>query len=156
MNKKQKEFLDWLRKNGAQVLATTNPYEYARFIAQGSTQVVYTGRRGITANGFAKKCLDDFLKGEKYLKMGSANIPRSPMAKLRNAIIQRDGTECFFCRKQIPEMEMTVEHLLSKQNGGSDHMDNLALAHKFCNQKAGNLPLLKKIETRENSAAGTI
>jgi HNH endonuclease len=140
------QFLDWLRQNGSEVLPVTNPYEVARFIARGVTCVIYQGRRGISANGFAGECWNAFLEG-KSLHMGSTVKPRGSMAKAKAALLERDGNLCFFCAKIMVEPDVTVEHLVSRSKGqGLDIQDNLALAHEKCNKDAANLPLVKKIE----------
>ena len=146
-DKYKKKFHDWLRQQGAEVLAPTNPYEFARFIARGSTQIVYEGRRGISANGFASECFDAFQAG-KGINMGFTQKPRDNMSRQRLALIERDGADCFFCRKPLVD-DITVEHLVSRHKGGPDHMDNLVLAHISCNEKAANLPLIDKIKMRE-------
>lgn len=137
-------------QKGAEVLAPTNQYEYARFIAHGCVNVVYTGRRGFSANGFAKEALSAFQLGNQSIDMGISKTARTPMTRRKYALIKRDGMNCFFCFKRMSENDMTVEHLVSKQNGGPDHMDNLVLAHAECNRKAANLPLIEKIKIREN------
>ena len=150
----QKKFHEWLRQNGAEVLAPTNPYEYARFIAHGCVNVVYTGRRGFSASGFANDCLDAYLSGQKNIDMGIVKKPRTPMGKLKIALLNRDGVACFYCGVEMVEDGMTVEHLVSRQNGGPDHMDNLVLAHESCNKKVANLPLRRKIQLREDMRRG--
>ena len=47
--------------------------------------------------------------------------------------------------------DVTFEHLLAKSLGGKNHIDNLALAHGVCNNKAGNLPVIDKLWIRENN-----
>lgn len=145
----QNQFLNWLRHNGAEVLAPTNPYEYARFIARGGTHVIYQGRRGITANGFAQECLIAFEQG-KPLHMGFAKKGSSHARRWAAALMERDGDGCFFCRKPLAG-DITIEHLVSRQKGGPDHQDNLALAHQRCNQDASHLPLVEKIKIRERA-----
>lgn len=140
----KKSFQDWLRREGAEVLAPTNPYEVARFVANGCTHVVYEGRRGISANGFARECLDAFFN-KTHVDMGFTQVPRSPMARQRVALLQRDGNKCFYCDLPMPPIDMTVEHLLSRDKGGADHQDNLVLAHGACNKAAANLPIKEKI-----------
>ena len=148
MNKQQQQFHDWLTRQGAQLLPATNPYEYARFIAHGATHVIYEGRRGISAGGFAAECLEAFRNGAN-LGMGFARKARSSFAKQKLALLQRDGSNCFFCLTPMAENEITVEHLVARGKGGPDHLDNLALAHLKCNREADNLPLMKKLEIRE-------
>lgn len=57
----------------------------------------------------------------------------------------RDGTLCHICRKRIdltlPSTHKhgpTIEHILPVSLGGTNDHDNLALAHRQCNQRRGN------------------
>lgn len=146
MNKN--DFHAWLRKNGAEVLAPTNVYEFARFIARGQTCVVYEGRRGISANGFAGECFEAW-QNKQSINMGFNKKGGSHAARRKHALFNRDGASCFFCRKTMEFEEATIEHLVARVRGGPDHDDNLALAHEACNAKAANLPLMEKIKLRE-------
>lgn len=146
--RKKSEFIAWLRKCGAQILPNTNAYELARFVAQDQTCVVYEGRRGVSANGFAAECWEAFVAGQD-VRMGSVQKPRNSMAKLKAVLLQRDGNHCFFCHECMTD-GFTVEHLVGRAKGGPDHQDNLALAHESCNKSAANLPLMEKIKLRES------
>ena len=148
MNQRAK-FHEWLRRNGAEVLAPTNSYEHTRFRARGAVHVIYEGRRGITANGFGQECLDAFQRGDLRLNMGITKKHSGGLGRLRVDLVSRDGSNCFYCWLPMPDQDMTVEHLVSRHKGGPDHMDNLVLAHSACNTEADNLPLVKKIELRE-------
>ena len=145
-----KAFLAWLQKNGAEILPPTNQYEIARFVARGQTNVVYQGRRGVSANGFALECWMAFREG-RGVNMGFTQKPRGSMAKLKLVLIERDGHHCFYCAEPLCE-DMTVEHLVSRHKGGPDHQDNLVLSHASCNKLAANLPLVEKIKLRESHA----
>ena len=147
--KTRSEFLEWLRQNGAEVLAPTNSYEYARFRAQGAVHVIYEGRKGLTANGFGAVCLESFNRNQQRLDMGITKKPRNSMGRLKVDLVARDGSDCFFCLKPMADQDMTIEHLVSRHKGGPDHMDNLVLAHMKCNGLADNRPLVEKIKIRE-------
>lgn len=148
----QAALLMWLRQCGADVLAPTNPFEVARFRARGGVHVIYTGRRGIKANGFGSECLSAFEAGRR-LSMGITTKPRTSLARLKAGLAERDGLECFYCGLFVSEADMTIEHLVSRHKGGPDHMDNLVLAHEPCNKEADNLPLVEKIKLREKLRA---
>lgn len=72
------------------------------------------------------------------------------------AIVSRDGYDCFFCRTKLKVGAMTIEHLVSSFSGGEDCLENLAIACKSCNEKAGSLPLAQKIRMREAALAAPI
>lgn len=145
----KKDFSIWLSQQGAEVLAPTNPYEIARFRARGGVHVVYEGRRGISANGFAMECWEAFRKGSR-LWMGVTKKPRNQLTYRKAALMERDGNLCFYCRLALSVEEATIEHLVSRDKGGPDHMDNLVLTHAPCNKLADNLPLIEKIKLRES------
>lgn len=63
-------------------------------------------------------------------------------------LLHRDGPECFFCGKRMKD-DISVEHLLSRSKGGSNHLDNLVLAHILCNSEASNRAIVDKIKMRE-------
>lgn len=67
----------------------------------------------------------------------------------KRLIAIRDGKECFYCGIDLPKDELTVEHILSKIDGGSDHMHNLCLACKPCNKAVGTMAVVRKIKYRE-------
>ena len=142
-------FKDWLRRNGAEVLAPTNAYELLRFRAKGAVHVVYAGRRGISTTDFVKDCYRAYEKNLKW-DMGMTATPRTIGLKYRAALLERDGRGCFYCGQQMPNEDMTVEHLIPLDKRGPDHEGNMALAPRACNRKADNLPLAKKIELRDS------
>jgi hypothetical protein len=144
----QKKFTTWLSQQGAEVLAPTNPYEIARFRARGGVHVVYSGRRGISANGFAEECLTVFRQGGR-LWMGVTKKPRNQLTYRKAALMERDGDKCFYCLMSLNVETATIEHLVSRDKSGPDHMDNLVLVHEPCNRLADNLPLIEKIKIRE-------
>lgn len=140
----------WLAQQGAEVLAPTNQYEVVRFRAKGAVHVVYWGRRGLTMGPFAQECYDAFVKN-RPMDMGLRGTQRGVMAKQRHALIERDGKGCFYCLEPMTDEDTSVEHLVSVHKGGPNHMDNLALAHRTCNARVGNLPLVSKIAVRDRA-----
>jgi hypothetical protein len=152
MNRDWEAFKTWLRRHGAEVLPPTNPYELVRFRARGGTHIIYQRANGMTSMaGFAEECLRAFDAGTR-IDMGQAKTVRnSPSKYLKQSLLDRDGRECFFCLGEMPNEDMTVEHLVPIHKGGPNHQDNMALAHRACNQKADNLPLMAKIKMRESA-----
>lgn len=147
---KTEAFKAWLSKQGAEVLAPTNQYEVVRFRARGAVHVVYYGKRGLTLGPFAQECYDEFRKGG-HMDMGLKGTQRGIGAKYRHALIERDGRGCFYCFELMEDADVSVEHLVSLHKGGPNHMDNLALAHRACNARVGNLPLVRKLAVRERA-----
>ncbi len=147
---KTEAFKAWLLKAGAEVLAPTNQYEVVRFRARGSVHVVYYGKRGLTMGPFAEECYDAFMAGG-HMDMGLKGTQRGHGAKYRHALIERDGRGCFYCFEPMSDEDASVEHLVSLHKGGPNHMDNMVLAHRACNGRVGNLPLVSKLKVREQA-----
>lgn len=45
---------------------------------------------------------------------------------------------CWICRKFCPRDKASRDHIIPRSLGGTDDIENLALAHKQCNSKRGN------------------
>jgi len=146
---KIKAFKEWLSRNGAEVLLGTNPYELARFIARGGTHIVYANSKGkISAQGFALEALTAFNAG-KPIDMGFVKVQRTPNGKRKAVLLERDGRECFYCGLPMVDEEITVEHLIALDKGGTNRLENLALAHDSCNRRVGNQSLTLKLKIRD-------
>lgn len=58
--------------------------------------------------------------------------------KLRARLLRRDGPVCHLCGGPLAaRRDRTLDHRLPRSRGGSDALDNLALAHPECNQQKG-------------------
>jgi len=58
--------------------------------------------------------------------------------KFKPALIERDGKKCVYCHVVS---NLVVDHMVPIAQGGTDDIDNLALACKACNSgKAGRVP----------------
>ena len=57
----------------------------------------------------------------------------------RELVRSRAGLRCEYCRLAQRRAELThhIEHIVAKQHGGSDQVDNLALACHRCNLTEG-------------------
>lgn len=63
------------------------------------------------------------------------------------AFLKHNNIECLYCQKIITNNEdCTVDHVIPKSHGGSNHVDNLAIACKACNDKKGSLLLTQFIK----------
>jgi hypothetical protein len=61
-------------------------------------------------------------------------------ADTRRLVRSRAGNRCEYCglhKDESPLIPLQVEHVLPKKHGGSDHLDNLALACIDCNLHKG-------------------
>lgn len=65
---------------------------------------------------------------------------------LRRHVIERAGERCEYCnlhQSSFPLVSFHVEHVVAKQHGGSDQLENLCLACHWCNLfKGPNLSTL--------------
>ena len=85
---------------------------------------------------------------------GDVKIPKN-LSKM-DRIVFRDGDCCFYCKCKLnlnkgepsPHPDATFEHLIAKAHGGTRSTDNLVLACKPCNSRAGSMPLEDKLELR--------
>jgi len=63
--------------------------------------------------------------------------------KVRKILRERDGDNCIWCSEPMlfglpihhHRLMPTIEHILPKWRGGGDDINNLALAHRICNQE---------------------
>lgn len=74
---------------------------------------------------------------------------RPTRAELVRALIERDGDECRYCRRDFRQRERTIDHVYPQSKAFADgwayeqvwDLSNLALACKPCNAKKGDLLL---------------
>ena len=136
----------YLNHIGADRLEVTNPYEIARFKANGETCVIYTNQRGNRRRGsnpLANKILDAFY--DKKLINVQKEKRQSLKSKFLKTLLNRDGNCCFYTNKEMTENEMSIEHLIPLSKGGKNNIDNLVLCIEEENQKMADKPLIEKI-----------
>lgn len=83
---------------------------------------------------------------------GAARRRRHRIANIR----KRDGDHCFYCHKVMDREDMTLEHLLPQHLKASESALNMVLAHKRCNEQAGDLSVAEKVRLREKHLIGLI
>lgn len=66
---------------------------------------------------------------------GGSRVP-----KLRAQVIATYGTTCHLCREPITGL-VSVDHVITRSNGGSDDLSNLRPAHESCNYSRGDKPI---------------
>ena len=139
-------FTEWLRDNGAQILDPTNAYEVLRYKLHGATHDIYQNKAG-------RLTLTEAINAHLRAFEGGASGPVSrPSGKRRAAIVDtlliRDGDSCVICGDLLGD-DITVEHFLPRDAGGSNDRRNLALAHQRCNCAVGNMSVVEKIAVRD-------
>lgn len=132
-----------LKEAGAEILGATNPYELLRFRSSKGVGVIYTGRRGETWNAEARAALEHLDGNLGSLAPVEVQGRRKDKATVA-ALLDRDGSNCFFCGKPLGQ-DITVEHLVAVSHGGPNHISNLFLAHFVCNASAGHMSAPEKI-----------
>lgn len=61
------------------------------------------------------------------------------------AIALRDGAVCYLCHQGTDPCDpWEVEHVKPRAHGGTDDLDNLALAHRTCNRIKGVRPVIHR------------
>ena len=138
------KFTKALTAAGAEILAPTNPYEELRFRTKLGVGVIYRGRRGRTWNAAAELARDHLAAKKGSLSPVTIKGRRKDKSTV-NALLKRDGDECFFCGCELGD-DITVEHLVAVAHGGPNHISNLFLAHKQCNADAGHLSAPEKVD----------
>lgn len=53
-------------------------------------------------------------------------------------LIEIYGPCCWWCERNLPKEELTMDHITPKSKGDSDNLENLKLACRPCNQKRGD------------------
>jgi 5-methylcytosine-specific restriction endonuclease McrA len=139
-----------LQAAGGELLAPTNPYEVLRFRTHYGVGVVYCNSRGKeTWNREALAAQDHILRN--LGSVAPVAVKRRKGSPAQNlALIERDGSDCFFCLEPLGD-DITREHLVSVNQGGPNHISNKFLAHQRCNNDAGHLSAPEKIRIRERA-----
>jgi HNH endonuclease len=79
-----------------------------------------------------------------YQVAGSAQNPCGAEKALRTSM-RLHGGECFYCKLAISagsvSPEWTLDHIEPSALGGKDHLGNLVIACKSCNQAKGHQPI---------------
>jgi hypothetical protein len=157
LTKRRDKFEAFLTERGAQILQPTNEWEVLRFKTSHGTSIFYRNARDqVTPTGQAMgawRAFEDNLpwRGapatKRWLTGKEKTLP------IVNALMKRDGTNCFYCSQKMPEDDRSIEHLVPVAHGGPNHLSNLVLAHRKCNTKAGHLSAMDKIRLRESRGA---
>jgi 5-methylcytosine-specific restriction endonuclease McrA len=150
LDKADKRFLARVTELGGEVLAPTNEWELMRFRTKFGVGVVHFNRRSIRTWNEPARQVRDHVENQCPGKLGVQKVHGRRKGKASfNALIGRDGSDCFFCARPLDD-DITVEHLVSVAHGGPNHLSNLFLAHQACNASAGHLSAPEKIRMRES------
>jgi hypothetical protein len=146
-------FTKWLGAKGAQVLQPTSVWEVCRYKSNSGTSIVYTNKTGrLRFTGDSLVAWTAYVTGAGWRAIPATKrkLKSSPTCQ---ALRVRDGDDCFFCRTPVEVEDESVEHLVAITHGGPDHLSNMALSHRVCNNLAGHLSVMEKIILREERSA---
>jgi HNH endonuclease len=65
--------------------------------------------------------------------------------RIREYVINRDGSLCCYCDKVLTEETITLEHIIPDSENGTFNATNLTIACYQCNNKRGNKPFFAYI-----------
>lgn len=137
------KFKAWLVSRGAELLTTTNEWELVRFKSGPVASIIYTNKQGkLSYVGEANTAYKAYKLGESWRAMKPTIRKRSVLI---SSLLERDGCLCFYCLEPTTDEDRTREHLVAITHGGPDHISNMVLAHKVCNEKASHLSVREKI-----------
>ena len=63
---------------------------------------------------------------------------RKRFKKIREYVIERDGSICCYCDKVLTEQSITLDHIVPDSKRGTFNTTNLTVACAKCNNKRGN------------------
>lgn len=67
------------------------------------------------------------------------------LKRIRLSVIARDGLTCIYCGKELPEKEVTMDHILPGSLRGTFNKSNLTVSCIKCNNKRGSKPFFEYI-----------
>lgn len=150
--KKLDAFKKWLVERGAELIVTTLEYEVLRFRTnRPGVSIVSVNKKGIFK--FVGECEEAWIAfcSQMSWTAGTVVVKRRKHHShlLYKTLIERDGDLCFYCGLPLNRDFVSIEHLLPVTHGGSNHISNLVLTHKCCNNRVGNLSVSEKVRYRE-------
>ena len=152
-------FANWLTDMGAEVMPTISEWEVLRVRTNQGTFVVHENKVGKQhwPPGFLE-IVSAYNRGTPIPLAAVTRFKRSSKTWLDyGAIVKRDGSGCFYCGEVVAppdapvpkDYAATVEHLVCIAHGGPNHLSNKFIAHRKCNEIAGNLSAPEKIRLRD-------
>lgn len=71
--------------------------------------------------------------------MASSWAGGARITKLRELVMSEYGSLCHLCLRPIETLpEYSIDHVVSRSNGGTDDIENLRPAHLSCNSSRGD------------------
>ncbi|OLD64186.1 MAG: hypothetical protein AUF65_00220 [Chloroflexi bacterium 13_1_20CM_50_12] len=76
----------------------------------------------------------DFLYNGETLLGINGEVDMSISSSLRFHVLERDNFTCWCCGARSPQTELQVDHIISRAEGGTDSLNNLATLCQKCNR----------------------
>jgi methionyl-tRNA synthetase len=73
----------------------------------------------------------------KKRRINTKNLDRAFIRIYKEDALRENDMECSYCFRKMRYRESTVEHKISKANGGSNHRDNIGASCERCNSRKG-------------------
>ena len=77
--------------------------------------------------------------GKYNLPIGNRKRKKRFKRNVKLRLLYKDVFKCHYCKKDLTEYTMTIDHKTSLFNGGSNNEDNLVAACYYCNIKKGEM-----------------
>lgn len=68
--------------------------------------------------------------------------------EIKANLLLSQNNKCFYCNVTFGNIKATIDHIISRKNGGTNKRDNLVLACKNCQQKEDGEKILLRIANR--------
>lgn len=88
------------------------------------------------------KILQVFPFRKAFLEGAAVQVRKHLGNSLRFSILSRDKYTCQYCGRRAPRVELHIEHMISVNDGGSNHPSNLVAACTDCNWGKGKRSLI--------------
>jgi 5-methylcytosine-specific restriction endonuclease McrA len=73
--------------------------------------------------------------------VGGSNAPKCKAEKALKVAFALHGGNCFYCKKPVSEVELSIDHVEPISHEGGKAIQNLLIAHRHCNQKKAAMPI---------------
>ena len=77
-----------------------------------------------------------------YKKLCEGKQHITDLYKMNQSKMRADGY-CFYCHKEMPKTELTLDHVFPRAKGGVDAIDNIIFTCRNCNSSKGKLDLVE-------------
>ena len=67
------------------------------------------------------------------------------IAENRLKVFERDGYQCYYCKKQLTRFTATLDHIQPVSESGDNSIENLMTACMLCNSRRGSRPVMEAI-----------